>query len=50
MFLLGVALCGSNPNALVKAQLRTLTAMELKNYNAILVPPKYQKNHAAVEA
>ena len=29
---------------------RAFTAVELKNYNAILVPPIYQKRLAAVEA
>ena len=34
-----------NFNSLIRA----LAAVELKNYNAILAPPIYQKSHAAVE-
>ena len=30
--------------------LRAFTAVELKNYNAILAPPIYQKSLAAMEA
>ena len=30
--------------------LRAFTAVELKNYNAILAPPIYQKSSTAVEA